>query len=329
MNDATPVVGFIGLGAMGGPMARNVLAGGFRIVVHDINKAAAAAHLQQGALWANSPRELAERSEVLLTCLPTVEAVEQVAIGPDGVLFGMRAGQALFEMSTNSPKVVARLHAAFLEMGMHFLDAPITGGAIGAQNGKLTIFVGGDKGSFERYSPVLRAMGDRLIHVGPSGTGIVTKLVNNCASQTTALVLAEIFALGLKAGAAPLPLWEALRSGAAGRRRMFDGMIDEFLPGKYSPPHAALSIYYKDMMLATELGRDLQVPMRFANLAFSDFTEAMARGLSEQDGRIAMSLPLERVGLSLAESPEAIEEILRRDPPAASDTKRGVKREGT
>ena len=110
---------------------------------------------------------------------------------------------------------------------------------------------------------------------------------------------------------------------------MFDGMIDEFLPGQYSPPNAALSIYYKDMMLATELGRDLQVPMRFANLALGDYTEAMARGLDEQDGRITMSLLLERVGLKLAENPELIEEILRRDPPAPSDTKRGAKRART
>lgn len=327
MSDAGYTVGFIGLGAMGGPMALNILSGGFRLVVHDIRKDAASAHLKQGAAWADSPREVAEQCDVVLTCLPSVESVEQVAIGPDGVLSGLRKGQAHFEMSTNSPKVVARLHSAFLEKGVHFLDAPITGGAIGAQNARLTIFVGGDAPSFERFAPVLRAIGDRLIHVGPSGTGIVTKLVNNCAGQTISLVLAEIFALGVKAGAAPLPLWEALRSGASGRRRTFDVMIDEFLPAHYSPPNAALSIYYKDMMLATELGRDLNVPMRFANLALGEYTEAIARGLGDQDGRITMTLPLERVGVKVAEDPEAIEEILRRDPPAVSDSKRGAEHE--
>lgn len=327
MTEASPTVGFIGLGAMGGPMALNILASGFRLVVNDIRKEAATAHLKQGAVWADNPQDVAKQCDVVLTCLPSIEAVEQVAIGPDGVLSGLGKGQAHFEMSTNSPKVVATLHAAFLKKGVHFLDAPITGGAIGAQKGKLTIFVGGDKPSFERYAPVLRAIGDRLIHVGPSGTGIVTKLVNNCAGQTLTLVLAEIFALGLKAGAEPLPLWEALRSGASGRRRTFDMMIDEFLPGHYSPPNAALSIYYKDMMLATELARDLNVPMRFANLALGEYTEAIARGLGDKDGRIAMTLPLERVGLEVAEAPEAIEEILRRDPPAASDSKRGAERE--
>lgn len=326
MNDARPTVGFIGLGAMGSPMARNILSGGFRLAVNDVRSDAASAVLEHGATWADSPREVAEQSDVVLTCLPSVAAVEQVAIGPDGILSGLRKGQAHFEMSTNSPKVVARLHSTYQDQGMHFLDAPITGGAVGAQNGKLTVFVGGDKPSFERFAAVLRAIGDRLIHVGPSGTGIVTKLVNNCASQTMCLVLAEIFALGLKAGAAPLPLWEALRSGAAGRRRTFDGMIDEFLPAHYSPPNAALSIYSKDMTLATELGRDLNVPMRFANLALGEYTEAMSRGLSAQDGRIAMTLALERVGVKVAEDPETIEEILCRDPPAASDSKRGAER---
>ena len=326
MRDAGPRIGFIGLGAMGGPMCRNILSRGFALAVNDVRKEAASALLDQGATWADNPRHVAEQSDVVLTCLPSVEAVEKVAIGPDGVLSGLRKGQAQFEMSTNSPKLVARLHSDFIEKGVHFLDAPITGGAIGAQNGKLTVFVGGDKASFERFAPVLAAIGDRLIHVGPSGTGIVTKLVNNCASQTICLALAEIFALGLKAGAAPLPLWEALRSGAAGRRRTFDGMIDEFLPAHYSPPNAALSIYSKDMMLATELGRDLNVPMRFANLALGEYTEAMSRGLGDRDGRIAMTLPLERVGLEIAEDPAAIDEILRRDPPAASDSKRGAER---
>lgn len=327
MTQTAITVGFIGLGAMGAPMARNILADGFRLVVNDIKSEAASALLQGGAIWADNPRAVAQQSDMVLTCLPSVEAVEQVAIGADGVLYGLRAGQAHFEMSTNSPKVVAKLHAAYAERDAHFLDAPITGGAIGAQKGKLTIFVGGDKTSFERFEPVLRAIGDRPIHVGPSGTGIVTKLVNNCAGQTLNLVVAEIFALGLKAGAAPLALWEALRSGASGRRRTFDVMIDEYLPGHFSPPNAALSIYYKDMMLATELARDLKVPMRFANLALGEYTEAMARGLSAMDGRIAMTLPLERLSIKLAEDPAAIEEILHRDPPAASDSKRGAERD--
>ena len=324
MNHPKQTVGFIGLGTMGGPMALNIISNGFQLVVNDLNENVALPHLQKGALWADSPRQVAEQSDVILTCLPSIESVEQVCLGADGILAGMTKEKSHFEMSTTSPKLVAEMHAAYALKGMHYLDAPITGGAIGAQKGKLTIFVGGDRPSFDRFSLVLKAFADRQIHLGPSGTGIVTKLVNNCAGQTLTVVLAEIFALGLKAGAAPLPLWEALRSGASGRRRTFDIMIDEFLPGHFSPPNAALTIYLKDMMAATELGRDLNVPMRFANLALAEYNEAMARGLGEHDGRIAMTLPLERLGLKVAEDPKAIEEILKRDPPAASDSKRGV-----
>ena len=323
MTETLPTVGFIGLGAMGGPMALNILAAGFPVVANDVRPDAASAHRARGAAWAASPLAVAERSDVVLSCLPSVEAVEAVSLGPDGVLAGLRAGGAHFELSTNAPKMVAKLHAAYATKGAHFLDAPITGGAIGARKARLTIFVGGDKESYERFAPVLRAMGDRLIHVGKSGAGIVTKLVNNCAGQTINLVVGEIFALGLKAGAEPLALWEALRSGASGRRRTFDLMIDEYLPAHFSPPNATLSIYHKDMMLATELARDLKVPMRFANLALGEYTEAMARGMQELDGRVAMTLALERLGLAVKEDPEAIDEILRRDPPAASDSKRG------
>ncbi len=318
-----PVVGFIGLGAMGAPMARRILAGGFRLVVHDSRRDAAAAHLGAGAVWADSPQEVARRCDVVLTCLPSSEVVEQVMTGPQGVLAGITQGKAVFEMSTNAPQVVARLHAAFAAAGAHFLDAPVTGGAKGAVKGRLTVFVGGDSTSVDRYRPVLDCLADRVIHLGASGTGTVGKLVNNCASQTLYLVLAEVFALGMKSGADPLSLWEALRSGASGRRRVFDGMIDEFLPGRYSPPNAALPIFVKDMTLATDLARQLEVPMPFANRALADYRQAMARGWQDQDGRIAMTLALERLGLTLAEDPDAIAGILRRDPPAPSDSKRG------
>ena len=304
-------------------MARHVLAGGHRLIVHDVRAEAAAALVDAGATWADAPDRLARQCDVVLTCLPSIEAVETVATGPGGVLGGLAAGQPLFEMSTNAPEVVRRLGAAFSAKGAHYLDAPVTGGALGAARARLTVFVGGDTGAFDRFSPVLRCFADRLIHVGPTGTGTVTKLVNNCASQTVYLVLAEIFALGLKAGAAPLPLWEALRSGAAGRRRLFDGMIDEFLPGRFSPPNAALSIFQKDMTLASELARSLDVPMRFAGLALAEYAEAAARGWGDRDGRIAMTLALDRLGLALAEDPAAIAEILGRDPPAPSDSKRG------
>lgn len=324
MNEKTkPIVGFIGLGIMGASMASNLQKAGYQLVVNDARREAAAPHLAAGAVWADTARVVAEQSEVVFTCLPNLDVVEEVALGPNGVLAGMRPGQALFETSTSTPELIKRLHAAFAERGAHMLDAPISGGALGAKRGRLAIWVGGDKASYDRFEPVLKAMGDKPVHVGAIGSGMVTKLVHNCASQATQAAIAEIFVLGVKAGAEPLSLWEAIRQGSIGRRRTFDGLVDEFLPAKYEPPNAALRIIKKDMMIATELGRDLGVPMRFANLALADIQEAMNRGWSERDCRSVMLLPQERAGVSIKVDASAIEDVLRRDPPAQTDSKRG------
>jgi len=317
-------VGFIGLGLMGGAMVANLLKAGWLVGVHDINRLAAERHLASGARWFATPASMAEQCDVIFSCLPDLAAIEVVALGPDGILAGARPGTALFEMSTNSPALVRRLHAAFQEKGMHFLDAPISGGAAGARSGRLVIWVGGDRPSFERCNPVLAAMADRVAHVGPSGAGLVTKIVHNCASQAMQAALAEVFVMGVKAGADPVSLWQAIRQGSIGRRRSFDGLIDEFLPGEYDSPSAALRIVHKDMMVATELGRELDVPLRFANLALADIMEAMNRGWSERDARSVMLLPQERAGVHIAEDKAHIAAVLEDDPPAPSDTRRGL-----
>jgi 3-hydroxyisobutyrate dehydrogenase len=324
MNEqAKTTVGFIGLGIMGAAMASNLQKAGYKLVVNDVKREATAPHVKAGAIWADTPKAVAEQSEVVISCLPGLAAIEAVALGADGVLAGMRPGQALFETSTSTPELVKRLHAAFAERGMHMLDAPISGGALGAQRARLAIWVGGEKSVYQRYEAVLKAMGDHPVHVGAVGAGLVTKLVHNCTSQATQAAIAEIFTLGVKAGAEPLALWEAVRQGSIGRRRTFDGLVDEFLPAKYDSPSAALRIIYKDMSIATALGRELGVPMRISNLAFADIQEAMNRGWSERDCRSVMLLPQERAGVEIKVDPAAIEEVLRRDPPAQSDSKRG------
>ena len=316
-------IGFIGLGIMGGAMVANLLKSGFNLTVHDIDRAAADRHLAAGAQWAASPREVAARSDAIFTCLPDLHAIETVAIGEDGILSAIQPGRAYFEMSTNSPDLLKRLHAAFAAKDAAMLDAPVSGGAGGAVLGRLAMWVGGDRDAFDRCKPALDAMADRVVHVGPIGSGLVTKLVHNCSSQAMQAALAEAFVLGVKAGAEPVALWEAIRQGSIGRRRTYDGLVDEFLPAHYEPPSAALRIVHKDMMVATELGRELGVPMRFANLALADIAEAMNRGWAERDARCVMLLPQERVGVHIAEDPERIAAVLRKDPPAPTDTKRG------
>jgi len=159
--------------------------------------------------------------------------------------------------------------------------------------------------------------------VGPVGVGLVTKIVHNCTSQATQAAIAEVFVLGVKAGAEPVALWEAVRQGSIGRRRTFDGLIDQFLPGDYDSPQAALRIMHKDMSIATSLGKELGVPMRISNLALADIQEAMNRGWSDRDGRCVMLLPQERAGVHIAADPQAIQAVLQRDPPAPGDAKHG------
>jgi 3-hydroxyisobutyrate dehydrogenase-like beta-hydroxyacid dehydrogenase len=316
-------LGFIGLGIMGGAMVANLLKAKWPVTVFDVRRQAAERHLAAGATWANSPAAMAETCDVIFSCLPDLHAIEAVALGHDGILARVRPGTALFEMSTNSADLVRRLHDAFQAKGAHMLDAPISGGAGGAVSGRLAMWVGGDRAVFDRCKPALDAMADRVVHVGPSGAGLVTKLVHNCASQAMQAALAEMFVMGVKAGAEPVALWEAIRQGSIGRRRSFDGLIDEFLPGSYDSPSAALRIVHKDMMVATGLARDLNVPMRFANLALADIAEAMNRGWAERDARCVMLLPQQRVGVHIQENPERIQAVLDKDPPAPTDTRRG------
>lgn len=324
MTGAGPIrVGYIGLGVMGGPMALNLIKAGYSIVVNDIRRQAAEQHIAAGAEWAETPAEAAAACEVIFTCLPSLDAIEAVALGTNGIIEGIRPGAAFFEMSTNSRELIAKLHNAFARKGAHVLDAPVSGGALGAVRGQMGIWVGGDRATFDRFEPVLKAMGDRPIHVGEIGAGLVTKLVHNCASQAMQAAIAEVFVLGVKAGADPLSLWAAIRQGSIGRRRTFDGLVDEFLPADYDPPHAALRIIEKDLQLATQLGRELRAPMRFANLALADVYEAMNRGWAERDCRAVMLLPQERVGVSIKVDKQKIEDVLKKDPPAPTDTKRG------
>jgi 3-hydroxyisobutyrate dehydrogenase len=308
-------IGFIGLGTMGASMAANLQKAGYRIVVNDVRRAAAEAHVARGAAWAGTPCAVAEAAEVVLTSLPGPPEVEAVALGEGGLLAGMREGAAWFDLSTNSPTLVRRLHAAFAARGVHMLDAPVSGGPAGAASGRLALWVGGEEAVFQRHKSVLDAMGDQARYVGPIGAGSVAKLVHNCAGYAMQTALGEVFALGVKGGVEPLALWEAVRTGAVGRRRSFDGLIDQFLPGRYDPAAFALRLAHKDVSLATQLGRELGVPMRVASLALAEMTEAMNRGWENRDSRVPLLLQLERSGVEIAVEPARIEAVLDRDPP--------------
>jgi 3-hydroxyisobutyrate dehydrogenase len=297
---------------MGGSMALNVRAAGYEIVVNDIRHEAAAAHLKAGASWGGSAREVAEAADVVLTSLPGPREVETAALAEDGLLSGMHPGTAWFDLSTNSPSVVRRLHEIFRAKGVEMLDAPVSGGPTGAKSRKLALWVSGDRAAFERYKPVLDAIGDQPMYIGPIGAGTVAKLAHNTAGYAILAALAEVFTLGVKAGVEPLALWQALRQGATGRARTFDRLADQFLPRVFDPPAFALKLAHKDITLATELGRELNVPLRIAALVHEELTEALNRGWGEHDSRMFMLLQEERAGVSIAVPKDEVQKALTR-----------------
>jgi 3-hydroxyisobutyrate dehydrogenase len=310
-------VGFVGLGIMGASMASNVQKGGHELIVHDLRAEAAKPHVAAGAVWANTPRQVAEASDVVLTSLPGPPEVEAVALGEHGLLAGLAAGKAYFDLSTNSPTVVRRIHGVFAARGVPMLDAPVSGGPKGARSRKLAIWVGGDAAVFQRFKPVLDAMGDQVRRVGDIGAGSIAKLVHNMTTYCVQTALAEVFTLGVKAGVEPVELWQAVRYGATGRQRTFDRLADGFLPGKYDPPNFALRLAHKDVTLAVGLGREHKVPMRVANMVLEEMTEALNRGWADRDSRSPMLLQEERAGVQVRADQAAIARVFENDPPAS------------
>lgn len=306
-------VGFIGLGTMGAFIAANLQKAGHELVIHDIRREAGANRLAAGAVWADSPKAVAEQSEVIFTSLPGPKEVEPVVFGPDGILAGVKPGAAYFDLSTNAQALVRRFAEALAEKGAFGFDAPVSGGPKGAETGQLAIWVGGDRAAYETFRPVLDAFGDQPRYIGPIGSATVAKLVHNMAGYAIQTVMAEVFSMGVKAGMDPLELWEAVRQGALGRKRTFDRVADQFLVDKYDPPSFALKLAHKDISLAVNMGRELGVPMRLCNLTLEDVNEALNRGWENLDSRVPMKLQLERAGVAIKCDPAAVQAVLDAD----------------
>jgi 3-hydroxyisobutyrate dehydrogenase-like beta-hydroxyacid dehydrogenase len=306
-------IGFIGLGTMGSSMAASLQKAQHRLVVNDVRKEEAEAHIGAGAEWADTPRAVAERCDVVFTSLPGPPEVEAVVFGEDGLLEGARPGMAFFDLSTSSQALMRRVHAAMAERGAQAFDAPVSGGPRGARSGKLAIWVGGDKATYEKHKRVLDAIGDQAAYIGPIGSATVAKLVHNLSGYAIQTVMAEVFSMGVKAGMDPLELWKAIRQGSLGRRRTFDRVADQFLVDKYDPPAFALKLAHKDVALAVGLGREVGVPMRLCNLVMEEMTEGLNRGWASLDSRVPMRLQLERAGVTIQCDPAAVQAVLDGD----------------
>jgi 3-hydroxyisobutyrate dehydrogenase len=303
-------IGFIGAGAMGRHMAASLLAAGHALCVHDARREAAVPLLEAGARWGDDAAATARGAEIVFTSLPGPADVQAVAEGDRGLVASMARGSTWIDLTTNSPEAVRGLHGLCAARGIAFLDAPVSGGPSGAQTRKLALWVGGEAPVYAKCEPVLKAIGDQPYYVGPIGAGTVAKLTHNCASFIAQTALAEAFTLGVKAGVEPVALLRAVRQGAFGRKRPFDRLVEQFLPGSYDPPAFALNLARKDLALALELGRANGVPMRLSEMVMREFDEAIGRGWGGRDSRISMTLQEERAGVSVRVPPERLQGAL-------------------
>ncbi|MBI4200036.1 MAG: NAD(P)-dependent oxidoreductase [Chloroflexi bacterium] len=254
----TPI-GFIGLGIMGTPMARNLMKAAYPLVVYNRTASKAQALAQEGAQAASSPREVAQRCPVVITMVTDSPDVEAVVLGKSGVIEGIQADGVLIDMSTISPQVTRAIAEQLRKRGGHMLDAPVSGGLWGAQSGTLAIMVGGEKGVFERCLPVFQAMGKTIVHVGGNGMGQVTKLVNQILVAGTLNAVCEALVFAAKAGADLEKTIEAVAEGAAGSWQLRN-LGPRMVRGDFAPGFMA-RLQQKDLRLILEAAREMHVPL--------------------------------------------------------------------
>lgn len=285
-------VGMIGLGKMGSPMARNLLKAGFPLTVHNRSQPAVEALVALGATGVDAPAAVAEATDVILTSLPDPAAVEAVYLGPNGLVDAARAGQIYADTSTVGPQTSRTLAERLRERGAAFLDAPVSGGVAGAEAASLTVMIGGEADDFERARPVLAGIGQRLHHVGPTGSGTIVKLVNQLLVGINMAGVAEALVLGTKAGADPRAMLEVL-STSFGGSRMLERAVPLFLDRGFAGG-TPVDLIRKDLGLIADLAAELGVPLAEGVTARRVFDEAHTAGHGAQD-MTAVVLPLERI----------------------------------
>lgn len=303
-------VGFIGLGRMGQGMARNLARSDVQLLVHDLSPEAVQAVVETGAVAAASAADVTRQVDVLFLSLPGPVQIEEVVLGPGGVLENARPGLVVFDLSTSAASLSRRLDEALRKKECSFLDAPVSGGPAGAASGDLCIWVGGDRAAYDKHSKLLDAFSNNHKRVGDIGAGNITKLAHNLAGYMIMLSLAEVFTVAVKSGVDALDLWEAMRMGLVGKQSPLFSLTNQFLPGQFETPAFLMKLAHKDVTLATNLGKEAGVPMRLANLTLEEMTEALARGFGEQDSRAFLKLQIERAGVQIAVEPERLKKAV-------------------
>jgi 2-hydroxy-3-oxopropionate reductase len=278
---ANPKVGFIGLGIMGKPMARNLIKAGYSLVVHNRSRTAVDELSKEGAQPAASSQEVAARSEILITMLPDSPDVELVYAGEQGVFAGAKAGMLLIDMSSISPVVARKLAADAQKRGMDMLDAPVSGGEAGAIGTTLSIMIGGKTTAVERAMPIFQALGKNIVHVGDAGAGQVTKAANQMVVGTTIAIVSEALVLAAKAGVDPAKVRQALLGGFA-QSKILEAHGQKMLERNFKPGFR-IRLHEKDMKIALATGSEYGVPLMVTSQVTQMMTAMKSMGNGDLD----------------------------------------------
>jgi 2-hydroxy-3-oxopropionate reductase len=274
-------VGFIGLGIMGMPMARNLMEAGYELTVHNRSPEKAEELGKEGAAVTATPREVAENSDVVITMLPDSPQVREVVAGEEGVLEGISEGALLIDMSTISPVVTEELAEALQEKGASMLDAPVSGGDVGAIEGTLSIMVGGEQADFQRAKPLFEAMGKTITHVGPTGAGQVTKAANQVVVALTIEAVSEALVLGSAGGVSAQKILEVLSGGLASNKVM-EVKREKFLSHSFEPGFRS-ELHHKDLGIALAAGREYGVVLPVTAIVDQMLLSMRRKGWGEED----------------------------------------------
>lgn len=282
-------LGFIGLGAMGARMSRRLLQK-HALTVYDVNPAAVAALQEAGATPAATPEALAGQCEIIFTSLPNAAIVEQVVFGPQGLLEGIRLGSVLVELSSSRPATTRKVVEALTAKGAALIDAPVSRGAPAAENGTLSIMVGGDPGVLERCMPYLQLLGTDIIHVGGTGTGHTVKCLNNLLSATNLTAAIEATLVAVRYGVDPNVFIEIVNA-SSGRTNMTDERFPKYILPRTFNSNFSLGLMYKDVQTAVELAMQQDVPLFLADVTRQIYAYAVAQGMGPEDNsRIAVAM---------------------------------------
>lgn len=285
-------VGFIGMGIMGRPMALNLLKVGFDVTVFNRTPGRAEAVVKAGAKEAASPREVAQASEFIITCVTGPEDVKEVVLGPNGVIEGASPGSVVIDMSTISPQATLEIAEALAAKNIHMLDAPVSGGDIGAIQGTLTIMVGGDEQVFRRALPLFEAMGKTITHIGPIGSGQTTKLINQVLIAVNLLAASEALTLARKCGVDPERVLAAVSAGSAGSWQLVN--LGPKMLNRDFAPGFMIRLLQKDLRLALQEADRVHMPLLGTAVAHQLLRAAEDAGYSEE-GTQAMVKVIEKL----------------------------------